>query len=99
MSSTPELQVLPEVRPNRRATRNRVYCELDRWSFDPRYTGGACPICGWVPDGVKAAPGWIALLRKLDWAILGLLLLVIGLVVLGAVVAYASGLMPALKLR
>src|SRR5438477_359396 len=27
----------------------RVMCDADGWSFDPRYTQGRCPICGWTP--------------------------------------------------
>lgn len=99
MSSIPELQVLPEVKAERRATHNRAYCQLDHWGFDPRYTGGVCPICGWTPDGVPAAPAWIRVLKKLDWEILGLFVLVIALVVLGGLVAYAAGLAPGLKLH
>jgi hypothetical protein len=97
VSSTPELQVLPEVKADRRGTPKRAYCQLDHWGFDPRYTGGVCPICGWMPDGVQAAPAWIRVLKKLDWEILGLLVLVIALVVLGGLVAYAAGLAPGLK--
>lgn len=87
---------MTEVPSNGRVRRHRAYCELDRWGFDPRYTGGVCPICGWVPDGMPTAPGWILALRKLDWEVLGLLLLMVALVVLGGLIAYAAGLAQAL---
>ena len=73
----------------------RAYCEADGWSFDPRYTQGRCPICGWQPEGAPDAPGWLALVKRLDWVILGLFLLVDVLFLLGLVVANAGGLLPA----
>ena len=74
--------------------RARAYCEADRWSFDPRYTQGRCPICGWRPDGVATAPAWLAIANRLDWEMLGLLLFADVLVLLGLVVANAAGLLP-----
>ena len=73
----------------------RAYCEADRWSFDPRYTQGHCPICGWTPEGAANAPGWLALVNRVDWDIVGLFLLVDVLFLLGLVVANAAGLLPA----
>ena len=70
-----------------------AYCELDRWSFDPRYTQGRCPICGWAPDGAPPYPRWLALANRVDWELAGLLLLVDVLVLLGLVVARAVGLL------
>jgi hypothetical protein len=72
----------------------RAYCEADKWSFDPRYTQGRCPICGWQPEGAAAAPAWLALANRLDWEMLGLLLFADVLVLLGLVVANAAGLIP-----
>lgn len=72
----------------------RAYCEADRWSFDPRYTQGRCPICGWQPQGVASAPAWLAIANRLDWEMLGLFLFADVLVLLGLVVANATGLMP-----
>ena len=81
--------------PARGARRSgRAYCEADGWSFDPRYTQGRCPICGWQPEGAPDAPGWLALVKRLDWEILGLFLLVDVLFLLGLVVANAAGLLP-----
>lgn len=70
---------------------NRAYCELDKWSFDPRYTNGRCPICGWAPAGAPTAPVWLMVARKVDWQLFGLFALAILLVVLGLMVAQASG--------
>lgn len=72
----------------------RAFCEADRWSFDPRYTQGCCPICGWRPEGAAAAPAWLAVANRLDWEMLGLLLFADVLVLLGLVVANAAGLIP-----
>jgi hypothetical protein len=69
----------------------RAYCELDKWSFDPRYTDGRCPICGWTPPGVPSAPAWLAVARKLEWELTGLVLLLVVLVILGVLVARAAG--------
>src|SRR5689334_18483745 len=77
-----------------RRRRTRVHCDLDDWTFDPRYTQGRCPICGWVPEDAPAAPRWLALVNRLDWDLLGLFLLADVLVLLGLVVAHAAGLLP-----
>jgi hypothetical protein len=98
MSSTPDLQVLPD-RTARRTSRDRAYCQSDHWAFDPRYTGGRCPLCGWVAPEAQTAPALIAALRRLEWDITGLFLLVIGAIVVGGLVAHAAGLLPALRLR
>lgn len=77
-----------------RAPRRRVHCEVDDWTFDPRYTQGRCPICGWVPEGAPAAPRWLALVNRVDWDVVGLFLLADVLVLLALIVAHAAGLMP-----
>ena len=51
----------------------RAFCELDGWSFDPRYTEGRCPICGWVAPGAPEAPLWLALARRFEWELAGLI--------------------------
>jgi len=71
----------------------RARCELDRWSFDPRYTQGRCPICGWAPEGARAYPAWMVLARRVDWDLLGLFLFADLLILLGLIVARASGLL------
>ncbi len=73
----------------------RAYCELDKWRFDPRYTQGTCPICGWAPEGAPKAPRWLAIANRVDWELLGLFLLADALIVFGLVVAHAAGLLPA----
>lgn len=72
----------------------RAYCEKDKWLFDPRYTQGRCPICGWEPQGVAKVPAWLAIANRLDWQMLGLLLFADVLVLLGLMVANAAGLIP-----
>lgn len=69
----------------------RFHCELDDWTFDPRYTDGRCPICGWQPAGAPAAPAWLAAARKFEWELTGLFVLLVVLAVLGVVVASAAG--------
>jgi hypothetical protein len=76
-----------------RTAAGRAYCELDRWSFDPRYTQGRCPICGWAPGGARAYPRWMVLANRIDWELAGLLLLVDLLVIAGLVVAREAGLL------
>ncbi|HKB18684.1 MAG TPA: hypothetical protein VKF28_06580 [Candidatus Dormibacteraeota bacterium] len=71
----------------------RVYCEADRWRFDPRYTQGRCPICGWAPEGMPNAPGWLALANRVDWDIVGLFLLTDLLVLIGLIVARGAGIL------
>lgn len=78
---------------------SKIHCDLDDWDFDPRYTGGACPICGWTPPG--AIRGKTALMSRLeriplDYIALGLLGFV--LVVLGVMVLIAAGVSLAPKI-
>ena len=77
----------------------RVRCELDDWSFDPRYTDGICPICGWRPDAaVYSVPAWRVALGKVEWDLVGLFVLFAVLVFWGVVVAHAAGFgLPSLK--
>ena len=70
---------------------NSAYCELDDWRFDPRYTQGRCPICGWAPEGARDAPLWMRLARRVDWDLLGLFLFADLLVAVGLIVAVAAG--------
>lgn len=72
----------------------RAFCELDRWAFDPRYTQGRCPICGWAPAGAPTAPRWLRIANRIDWELFGLFALADALIVLGLVVANAAGLLP-----
>lgn len=72
-----------------------AFCTTDDWLFDPRYTQGRCPICGWAPEGAPRAPAWLAFVNRVDWDLVGLLVLADVLVLLGLVVASAAGLLPA----
>ena len=69
----------------------RAHCELDDWWFDPRYTDGRCPICGWQAPGAASAPLWLAAARRFEWELTGLVALLAVLVVLGVLVAGAAG--------
>src|SRR5438132_884950 len=72
--------------PRIRRQPSRYFCELDRWSFDARYTNGRCPICGWAPAGAPTAPGWLMAGRRMDWQVLGLLALAIMLLLVWLIV-------------
>ena len=76
-----------------------VHCELDDWDYDPRYTEGACPICGTHPDGAPLAPLWLLLSRRVPWDMVFLGVLAVLLVVMAAVVIGASGLAADWHLR
>ena len=72
----------------------KVHCATDDWDFDPRYTGGVCPICGWQPPTAAGAAGQAARmvwLASLDWEIIGLVALAAVLVIMGVLVGIAAG--------
>lgn len=77
------------LRPRRKSV--RAYCDLDSWSFDPRYTDGKCPICGWVAPGAPTAPLWLVLARRFEWEMAGLVALMAVLAVLALGVIHAAG--------
>lgn len=81
-----------QPQPQRARPAARVRCEKDNWAFDPRYTNGKCPICGWRPEGVAAVPRWLAVVNRADWELVGLFALVDVLFLLGMIVAHAAGL-------
>jgi hypothetical protein len=65
----------------------KIHCDLDDWDFDPQYTGGACPICGWAPEGaLKPKPAWQVRLEALPWDLIFLVVLAVVLIVLGVIV-------------
>ncbi|MFN2464284.1 MAG: hypothetical protein ABR573_10335 [Candidatus Dormibacteria bacterium] len=70
----------------------RLHCEVDSWDFDPRYTAGACPICGWAPEAIQmpAVPAWQTQLAWVPWDYVGLAALFVALVALGIFVAIAA---------
>jgi hypothetical protein len=71
---------------------SRLHCEVDDWDFDPRYTAGECPICGWRPNAgpAKALPAWRKRLDQVPWDLIGLGMLFVVLVTLGVFVAMAA---------
>jgi hypothetical protein len=75
------------------ATGTRVHCDLDDWDFDPRYTEGRCPVCGWRPEGVAATPRpeWLAWTERVEWDIVGLIVLAIAFLILAVIVGRAAG--------
>ena len=70
----------------------RLHCATDDWDFDPRYTGGACPICGWRPEPVVARelPEWQRRLAAIPWDLVALGMLLVILVGVGVYVANAA---------
>jgi len=84
------MTTLPQALPKPQSV-SRAHCDLDNWDFDPRYTEGACPICGWVPPGpTRAAPVWETRLAKVPWDLVLLGILAIVLVALGVLVGIAA---------
>ena len=91
----PALRLQRPAFPRPAATVAKLHCELDDWWFDARYTDGACPICGWRPEGVAfAAPLWLRTARRTDWELVSLLVTVALLIVLGIFVERTAGLSP-----
>lgn len=70
----------------------KAHCPQDDWDFDPRYTDGACPICGWRPEGLAATevPKWKQQLARVPWDLVGLAVLFVALVALGVFVGLAA---------
>ena len=70
----------------------RIHCGVDDWDFDPRYTDGACPICGWKPEQgeVTPLPAWRQQLARVPWDYVGLAVLFVALLGLGIFVAIAA---------
>lgn len=79
------------ARMRKRRPAKRAFCELDGWSFDPRYTEGRCPICGWVAPGAPGAPLWLVVVRRFEWEMAGLVVLLAMLVVIALAVVHAAG--------
>lgn len=66
----------------------RAHCPVDDWTFDPRYTDGVCPLCGWRPPGAPIEPPVSA---RIDWfwPTVGLMAAVSILMAVLVLVAYA----------
>ena len=65
-----------------------AWCPLDDWTFRPAYTDGACPLCGWQPEGFEANP---PLSQRIDWFMIMLAVVVLASILMGILVlrAYA----------
>lgn len=48
-------RALIAARRRRADARASAVCPNDSWAFAPLYTDGACPLCGWTPDGYRYA--------------------------------------------
>jgi hypothetical protein len=79
------------ARLRKRRSPVRAFCELDGWSFDPRYTEGRCPICGWVAPNAPEAPLWLTLARRFEWELAGLVVLIAVLALIAVAVVHAAG--------
>ena len=58
----------------------RAICPVDSWAFTPLYSNGACPLCGWKPDGYVYRPPLLTPYERY-WGALG------GIVALSVVMA------------
>lgn len=67
-------------------TETRVHCTFDDWDFAPQYTDGACPLCGWRPDGFVAEP---PLSQRIDWFMVMLVVVVLASLLMGILVLRA----------
>jgi hypothetical protein len=87
------MSILTQLRMQSAVATRKAYCEADQWAFDPRDTGGVCPICGWKPEEGKPRvdPFLVAKMRVVPWDFVSLGVLVVVLVVLGVLVARATG--------
>jgi hypothetical protein len=63
-----------------------AHCEFDDWDFAPRFTDGACPLCGWRPEGIVEEP---SLVERMDWFMVMLVVVVIASLVMGILVLHA----------
>jgi len=86
-SAAGEVAALRGRRIDRRA---QAICPVDARAFTPLYTDGACPLCGWAPDGyVHTTP----LLTPYDryWGALGAIAAVSVVMAVVVLVAFARG--------
>ena len=63
-----------------------VRCPTDDWEFHPRFTDGACPLCGWRPHSVVDERPLIA---RIDWFLVALVVLVAVSLVMAVLVGRA----------
>jgi hypothetical protein len=64
----------------------RARCPTDDWEFAPRFTDGACPLCGWKAEGVTYEP---ALVERVDWFMVAIVVLVLVSIIVGILVLRA----------
>ena len=75
----------------RRETEEVVaHCPIDDWDFAPQYTDGACPICGWRPEGMEFTT---PLAARIDWfwPAMGFLAMVSLAMAITVIVVYVRG--------
>lgn len=63
-----------------------AHCEFDDWEFTPRYTDGACPLCGWHPSDITSE---VPLTQRVDWFFVMLAAVVVVSIVMGILVVHA----------
>jgi hypothetical protein len=68
------------------ATEVRVHCTFDDWDFAPRYTEGACPLCGWQPEDSVSDP---PLSQRIDWFMVMLVVVVLASILMAVLVLRA----------
>ena len=86
------LSLVRNTMNNRRGV-TRMYCGRDSWEFDASATDGACPICGWVPEGDPILPPPIVrLYRWIDWDLVGLVALTAVMAAVTALAVHAANL-------
>ncbi len=72
-----------------RTGKTTLHCPNDDWDFDPRYTDGVCPICGWGP-GKRPTAAWLARVEALPWDYITLAIFAVVLIVVGVLVGMAA---------
>jgi hypothetical protein len=78
--------VIDVVGAGREGRTHRAHCPIDDWDFDPRYTDGVCPLCGWRPPGAPVEPPAFV---RIDWFWPIVALVVVMSVVMGVLVLIA----------
>jgi len=86
-SAAGEVTALRGRRADRRA---QVICPIDKRAFTPLYTDGACPLCGWAPDGYVHATPFLTPYDRY-WGAMGAIAAVSVLMGVVVLVAFAKG--------
>ena len=70
--------------------RAHAICPVDSWTFTPLYTDGACPLCGWVPEGyVYSSPPLTPYQRY--WGAMGAIVAISVVMCIAVAVALVKG--------